>query len=735
MNTVLTESAGRYGYDFITTPYLPPGEDEYYLRNRQLEALYPPTRQEGYRHLTADEIQVLETNRNSCAAWEDVWVRELFNPQLIQDCLFAGLVRIGSLGGGILRYHDYTLPVGITRSRVISCDIGDNPALHDCHYLSHYIIGDGVILSSIDEMDTTNHSKFGAGVIKEGEDESLRVWIEPLNEAGGRGILPFYDLICADAYLWTVYREDRELMAAFKDLTQRSVDARRGYYGVIGHGTVIKHCLTIKDVQVGDAAYIKGASKLKNLTIKSDIKDPTQIGEGVELVNGIVGYGCRVFYGCKAVRFVLGNNCNLKYGARVIHSILGDNSTVSCCEVLNNLVFPAHEQHHNNSFLIATMIMGQSNMAAGATVGSNHNSRGNDGEIIAGRGFWPGLSSTLKHNCRFASYTLIAKGNYPAELHIPLPFSLVTNNADNTRREVMPAYWWVYNMYALERNSWKFRNRDKRIFRKQHIEMAYLAPDTVAEIIHALSLLEEWAGRVQFPSCADAKELRRVGRVMLEDESLSLMVGNRTLERSLHKVRIIKPAQGYRAYREMLCYYGVKTLLEFFAAPETPHAMRDFNRFQEAYPEPIALDWVNLGGQLVPEAKADALRGAICGGKLASWEAIHTEYEGLWQEYPLDKALNALQVLRFLEDPHQASALVINTGQWKRLIGHSISIRRSIEAQVYKTKLKDYTDPFRGITYRNKDEQAAVLGNIAENPFVITAQEESARFFALAEQG
>ena len=85
------------------------------------------------------------------------------------------------------------------------------------------------------------------------------------------------------------------------------------------------------------------------------------------MVNGIVGLGCHVFYGCKAVRFVMGNNTKLKYGARLIHSFLGDNSTVSCCEILNNLIFPAHEQHHNNSFLIASLVMGQSNMAAGAT--------------------------------------------------------------------------------------------------------------------------------------------------------------------------------------------------------------------------------------------------------------------------------------------------------------------------------------------------------------------------------
>src|SRR3546814_13302926 len=64
----------------------------------------------------------------------------------------------------------------------------------------------------------------------------------------------------------------------------------------------------------------------------------------------------------------------LKYVARLFNSFLGDNSTISCCEVLNSLIFQAHEQHHNNSFLCAALVMGQSNMAAGATVGSNHNS-------------------------------------------------------------------------------------------------------------------------------------------------------------------------------------------------------------------------------------------------------------------------------------------------------------------------------------------------------------------------
>jgi hypothetical protein len=731
---------GRYGYGFIPPEYLPPGEDEYYIRNRQLEELYPAgggRRQEGYRPLREEEIRALEANRNRCAAWEDLLVRDPFETGLVWDCIFAGRVRLGRLDGGILRYHDYRLPVGLSYSRIISCDIGDSAAIHHCRYLSHYIIGDEVILSSIGEMDATNHSKFGEGILKEGEDESLRVWIDPLNENGGRGILPFAGMICADACLWTVYREDRELMAAFRRITQEGADSKRGAYGVVGHGAVIKHCLIIKDVKVGNAAYIKGANKLKNLTVKSDLRDPTQIGEGVELVNGIIGYGCRVFYGSKAVRFVLGNNCSLKYGARLIHSVLGDNSTVSCCEVLNNLVFPGHEQHHNNSFLIASLILGQSNMAAGATVGSNHNSRGNDGELIAGRGFWPGLSSTLKHNCRFASFVLIAKGNYPGELHIPLPFSLVTHDPSSRRREVMPAYWWLYNLYALERNSRKIRDRDKREFRTQRIETDYLAPDTAGEIIRALALLEEWAGREGFPpqdgrpEGEDLRLLRDRGRAVLTGEGpLSLLVGSCILEKSRRAVRILKPCRAYRAYREMLCYYGVKTLAEYLAAD----GGGDFLRFQAAHREEQPLEWVNLGGQLVPQAKAAALMAAVRQGELRGWEEIHREYENFHREYPLDRALNALQVLRFLRAGTNGTggALPISREAWNHLIGEAVALRRYIDEQVYLTKLKDFTDPFRSITYRNREEQDAVLGKIEDNPFIKSVREETLRFIALA---
>ncbi|OYW19419.1 MAG: DUF4954 domain-containing protein, partial [Sphingobacteriales bacterium 12-47-4] len=377
------------GYGFVKPEYIPKGKDEYYLRNIQNRSGI------NYRELSAFEIEVLVRNRNTSDNWNNVLVSDAFNPELVKNCKFYGLIRIGKLEPYFLEYHDVKMAVGLYDSTLISCDFGDNVVISNVNYLSHYIIGNEVMIVNINEMSTTDHAKFGNGIIKEGEKESVRIWLEVCNENAGRKVLPFNGMLPGDAWLWSKFRGESWLMKKLIDFTERKFDRQRGYYGKIGDRTVIK-----------------------NVTINSTQEARSQVGEGCELVNGIIGEGCRIFYGVKAVRFFLSAHSQLKYGARLINSYLGDNSTISCCEVLNSLIFPAHEQHHNNSFLCAALVMGQSNMAAGATIGSNHNSRSADGEIIAGRGFWPGLCVSLKHNSRFASFTIISKGDFPAELNI-----------------------------------------------------------------------------------------------------------------------------------------------------------------------------------------------------------------------------------------------------------------------------------------------------------------------------
>ncbi|MCL2478088.1 MAG: DUF4954 family protein, partial [Treponema sp.] len=583
--------------------------------------------------------------------------------------------------------------------------IGDDSAIQDCAYISHYIIGDNCILSRIDEMQATNHAKFGNGVLTDGEDEDVRVWIDVMNEAGGRSILPFHEMLPADAYLWAAYRDDTKLTENLKNITQNKYGSSRGKYGVVGSHTVIKSCGIIKDVYIGEWAYIKGANKLKNISILSTEEENTQIGEGVELVNGIVSPGCNAFYGVKAIRFFMGRCSSLKYGARLIHSYLGDNSTISCCEILNNLIFPVHEQHHNNSFLIAGLIQGMSNIAAGATIGSNHNSRANDGEIRASRGFWPGLCVTLKHPSRFASFAIVAKGDYPNELNITLPFSLVNNNTHLNRLEIMPAYFWMYNLFALERNSWKTKARDKRKVKLQQIEADYLAPDTAEEIISALAQMDQW---------------------MKDDQGDEIQISG--MEHSSRPTVILKAHRAHEAYCDMLHYYAIKTLFDYLNERPDLSYSSFINEMESGNSKKRVTEWTNLGGQIVPTFRVDDLRSKIGNGEIDTWDDIHASYNKMSDEYPLDKTRHAWEVYRYISSKSQTEKHpFLDAEQFKKELKVLVNFSRSIAKHVYESRAKDYKDQFRKSTYRNDEEMHQVLGTVENNPFIILIQKKTSQ--------
>lgn len=719
MENVRILAEDSLGRDFIPYEFLPRGEDEYYLRNRQV--VPPPS---GWRHLRADEVERLVKNNNTASGWDEVLVTDPFDTNQIKNTDFYGLVRIGAVRNIVLEHHDLKAPAGITNSVIIASDIGNDAALHNVRYLAHYIIGDRCVLLNLDEMHTTDHAKFGNGTVKEGEPESVRVWLDVMNETGGRRILPFDGMLPADAYLWAKYRDDAALQENLLRMTQQIVDPRRGWYGTVGDQTVIKNCRILKDAKVGSCCYIKGANKLKNLTINSSEDEPTQIGEGVELVNGIIGYGCKVFYGCKAVRFILTDHSNLKYGARLINSLLGENSTISCCEVLNNLIFPGHEQHHNNSFLVASLVLGQSNMAAGVTIGSNHNSRANDNEIEAGRGFWPGLCTSLKHPSKFASFTLLSKADYQYELNIMLPFSLVANDPARDRLTVMPAYWWLYNMYALARNTWKLRDRDKRKNKNQHIEFDFLAPDTAEEIACAMGLLEEWTGKAVRGGGGTEPEtaLRKIGSKLLKGPAEpvdNLIILGEGMEKSKRQTVILKVRPAYSAYKEMLLYYAVKNIMRYLE--DYPDV--DLEELNRRFTGKRITEWGNLGGQIVQRRDIARLKKDVGTEKLYSWNAVHKRYDELWEKYSSDKTRHAFALLKWL-----LGARDIDENQWVAALDRAVQIQEYIGEQVYVTRKKDFDNQLRKNLFNNEAEQVAVIGTIDDNSFVKQVREETKLF-------
>ena len=682
MNIISKHPVNNLGYNFVEEKYIPKGKDEYYLRNLQNPHC------SGYRKLTAHEIEVLVRNRNTSDDWNKILVSSAFNPELVKNCKFYGLIRIGKLEAFYLEFHNFKLPVGLYNSTIISCDFGNNVCIENVNSLSHYIIGNEVMIANVNEMATTEKAKFGNGIIFKGEDENIRVWMELCNENGGRSVIPFDGMLAGDAYMWSKFRDQEQLMQKFKEFTDNRFVPQRGRYGTIGDRTVIKNCKIIKDVLIGTDAYLKGANKLKNLTINSDENRTSQIGEGCELVNGIIGYGCRIFYGVKAVRFVMAAHSQLKYGARLINSYLGNNSTISCCEVLNSLIFPAHEQHHNNSFLCASLLMGQSNMAAGATIGSNHNSRSADGELIAGRGFWPGLCVSLKHNSKFASFTIIAKGDFPAELNIPVPFSLVSNDVSNNQLVVMPAYWFMYNMYALERNAHKYVDRDKRTTKAQLIEYDYLAPDTINEIFTSLSHLQ---------------------KLQPNEKGIATTKG---WENNSRNTVVLKVPQSIAIFRELVQYYAATEFLRHIQQ----NKFSSFDEFKKSLSAKIQRsEWMNIGGQLIQQTAVEKLQSNIVHQKVKSWNEVHAFYTEQSATYFTDKLNHAytalLEILNIT--PKQFTAVFFN-----QLLENSVATREWMCKGIYESRAKDYRNPFRKMAYSNSKEMNQVVGRLEENSFI-----------------
>lgn len=714
MNNIKKISIRQLGYGFIEQP--PKGKDEYYLRDKQNRSGIQ------YRSLSAQEIEILVRNRNSSDDWSKILVSNAFNPELVKNCSFFGLIRIGNLEDTCLCFSDLIVPVGLYHSTIISCDFGNNVAVHNVNYMSHYILGNEVIVTNVNELVTTNHSKFGNGITKKGEPESVRIWMELCNENTGRKVLPFNGMTAGDAYLWTRNREDEVLQKKFIALTDKQYDNKLGYYGKIGDRSVIKNCKIIKDVWVGSDAYLKGANKIKNVTINSAPNAKTQIGEGCELVNGIIGFGCRIFYGIKAVRFVLSDYSQLKYGARLINSFLGPNATISCCEVLNSLIFPAHEQHHNNSFLCAALVMGQSNIAAGATLGSNHNSRGADGEVIMGRGFWPGLCVSIKHNSIFASFALLNKGDYAFELNIPIPFSLISNDTKKDELVIMPGYWFLYNFYALARNAWKYLDRDKRIDKTPIIEYDYLAPDSINELIKSLDIMAIAVAKAQLikdkkksiPSQAD---LLLMGKKLMASSTKEIIdaldVYVEGFENSNRKTRLVKVYEAYSIFEKMIFVYGMDALVNNL---KEKSAKNIISTVQSLKVQSKESEWINMGGQLMPSKTVQTLIAQIKKDQLETWDQVHQYYAAASSKYPLQKTAHALACLEWIS---KEKLVTIKPNKLIALLEKYLIIKTEIADRILFTRAKDYKNPFRKMVYDSEAELNKVIGSLDSNSFIM----------------
>jgi hypothetical protein len=140
-------------------------------------------------------------------------------------------------------------------------------------------------------------------------------------------------------------------------------------------------------------------------------------------------------------------------------------------------------------------------------------------------------------------------------------------------------------------------------------------------------------------------------------------------------------------------------------------------------------EWANLGGQLMLREDVDKLRSDIGSGKLKTWKDIHKRYNDLWVKYVTDKQKHAYATLCEIYGEDSLSP-----ANWRSALDKAVGIQKYVCDQVYSSRKKDFDNPYRQTTFRNKDEMKAAFGTVDENSFIIQVRKETEDFEKLAEK-
>ncbi|MEO8583028.1 MAG: DUF4954 domain-containing protein, partial [Flavitalea sp.] len=320
-----------------------------------------------------------------------------------------------------------------------------------------------------------------------------------------------------------------------------------------------------------------------------------------------------------------------------------------------------------------------------------------------------------------ASFTILAKGDFPAELNIPIPFSLVSNDVTNDRLLVMPGYWFMYNMYALARNAWKYNDRDKRTEKKQLIEHDFLAPDTINEIISSLTLFEKLTGEAYIrKNEGDISKASIIGKRLLikNDPSLNdLEITSVEFENTNRTAKLLKVPSCYLLFKGLVNYYAA-TILVSFMLDNKIKSIKDLEK--KISLKLVLSEWKNIGGQLLRTTEIDKLRKHIQSGKLKNWEDVHEVYAINAENYAKEKLQHAIAAVKKVNGIKIDSS---NADGIRNLLKQSIATKKWLVDNIYSSREKDYTNPFRIMAFENEQEMNKVVGNLADNPFILQERE------------
>ena len=430
-----------------------------------------------YRHLTQEEISVLESNSCWAESWDKVMVAEAFSPYGFHRVVFYGDIRLGVFEKQVEVSKGFTKHAGINDATLRNVTVGDNCLIEKVgNFINNYTIGDDCYISNISTMETTEGATFGEGHL-----------VSVLNEMGDGNVILFHDLNSQLAAFMVKHFRDKQLKDKLTRLINEEIRFTQPERGTLGNGVKIINSKEITNTVVRDDCEINGAARLSDCTIMSSRDDSVYIGTGVICENSIISNGCSITNSVKMQDCFVGEACQITNGFTAEASVFFANSYMANGEACAAFCGPFSASHHKSSLLIGGEFSFYN--AGSNTNFSNHAYK-----------MGPLHYGTLERGSKTASGAYVLM---PASIGaFSVCFGKLMNHPD--MRCLPFAYLLAYGetMYivpgrnittvGLYRDIKKWPKRDKRAAssRKSIINFDWLSPFTVGEIVQGKQILE-----------------------------------------------------------------------------------------------------------------------------------------------------------------------------------------------------------------------------------------------------
>jgi Domain of unknown function (DUF4954) len=414
-----------------------------------------PQRLQSGRPLTREETAQLQAQGNTAEHWDAIRVLGEGDLSAVRGNHFAGEVTFHVPTGNFTDARGRVWQAGIRNSTLRNCCLGQ-ACIDSVGRLENMVVEDEAIVAHCALITCAAGQCFSLGVA-----------IHPGDETGSRSLWLWdgLDLTACESAIGLSPQEQKTFQI---EIDSRLASARSDF-GFIGPGAHILACSQIENTWIGPGARLESALLVRGCAMLSQADRPVRLGPGARAVDCLLQAGTEITDGGSALRSVLLEASGIGESGKVSESVLGPNTHVEKGEITASLVGPFVGFHHQALLIAALWPEGRGNVGYGANVGSNHTGKKPDQEIRPGEGLFFGLGCTIKFPADFrdAPYSLIASGAVTLPQRVRYPFSLIMPPTfaptDETQglNEIRPGFMWGENLYALARNRFKFKDRDK----------------------------------------------------------------------------------------------------------------------------------------------------------------------------------------------------------------------------------------------------------------------------------